>query len=61
MAASGFVEVVWVAEFVEDVGEPRGPFSSSFSSSWMSLSGRARGIREVAGGYGTWRRKRRKG
>ena len=53
--------VVWVAEFVEDVGEPRRPFSSSFSSSWMSLSGRARGFREVAGGYGTWRRKRRKG
>lgn len=58
---SGFVWVVWVVEFVEDGGEPRRPFSSSFSSSWMSLSGRARGIKEVAGGCGTWRRKRRKG
>ncbi len=60
-ARSGSVRVVWVAEFDEGVGELRRPFSSSFSSSWMSLSGRARGIKEVAGGFGTWRRKRRKG
>ena len=55
------VECVESVESVaEDVAEPRHLFSSSFSSSWMSLSGRARGIRKVAGRCGTWRRKRRK-
>jgi len=43
---------VWVAEFVEGVGEPRRPFSSSFSSSWTTLSGRARGSGRSRAGAG---------